>query len=37
MPEIWEGKAYENYESENFGDYMKALGKFCLIVHNMKF
>jgi len=26
MPEVWEGKAYKNTTSENFDDYMKALG-----------
>lgn len=30
MPQTWEGKAYKNYESENFNDYMKELGKFTL-------
>lgn len=28
MPEVWEGKAYKMTESENFDDYMKALGKW---------
>lgn len=27
MPQVWEGKAYKNYESENFNDYMKELGE----------
>lgn len=31
MPEIWEGKKYKNTESENFDEYMKALGKWILI------
>jgi len=26
MPEVWEGKKYKNTETENFDDYMKALG-----------
>lgn len=26
MPEVWEGKVYKNYESENFDEYMKELG-----------
>lgn len=26
MPEVWEGKRYKNTESENFDEYMKALG-----------
>ncbi|XP_031628256.1 probable fatty acid-binding protein [Contarinia nasturtii] len=26
MPEVWEGKAYKMTESENFDEYMKALG-----------
>lgn len=26
MPEVWEGKKYKNTESENFDEYMKALG-----------
>lgn len=30
MPEIWEGKKYKNYESDNFEEYMNELGK-CLI------
>lgn len=33
MPEVWEGKAYKNYESENFNDYMKALGKLLRFIH----
>lgn len=27
MPEVWEGKKYENYESLNFDEYMQELGK----------
>lgn len=27
MPEIWEGKQYKNTTSDNFEEYMKALGK----------
>lgn len=27
MPEIWEGKKYKNTTSENFDNYMSALGK----------
>ncbi|KAJ6635421.1 Fatty acid-binding protein, heart [Pseudolycoriella hygida] len=26
MPEVWEGKSYENYESHNFNEYMIELG-----------
>lgn len=26
MPEVWEGKAYKMTESQNFDEYMKALG-----------
>lgn len=36
MPEVWEGKHYENYESHNFNEYMIELGKsvvfFCLFL-----
>ncbi len=30
MPEVWEGKRYENYESHNFNDYMAELGEYIL-------
>lgn len=31
MPEVWEGKKYKNTESENFDEYMKALGMYKIL------
>lgn len=36
MPEVWEGKHYENYESINFDEYMSELGE-CSCYTNYKF